>query len=338
MRQVISVLVGRPYGITLAEVVTLAQQVLGVRLTIYDARLFAASLPRDLIVMRRMMTPWFEPRFSVTLDTQFAVKHVVAPAVGRVLRQRDTSNGIDMRRLDMAILSSTGTSLRVHGINYAHGSTRDLLSSMSDVVGRIENIATRIVVYPAHHKRALALFEPLDKDAAAAPTQAGTTSGSQQSSHDDAQVSKAAHRKVILVTTVEQAAVACDGAVQAALETGAPIVIDCRGIIAGRHGRGPPVGMLQIGMPARGPIYQMDMVALHIAWFNDPARGRRGGSSYLFEALGVAALLADARVTKAVFDSRSTAHVFWRQASCVMTNVFDLRCASPLSLSLSLSL
>lgn len=328
-RRIIAVLVGRPYGVTIPEVVVLAEEVLGARCTQHDARLLVGDLPRDLVVVRRMITPWFVPRTAVALETRFALDHVVAPAVARVLRQRGSGSGIDVRRLDVAVLTHTGMSLRMHAINYANGSTRGMLGMLPGVVGRIENIATRAVVYPAGHMRALALFAPLDADRSDADGAQGEGAG----------VSRAARCAVTLVTTVAAAAAACAHATDVGMASSAPVVVDCRGIIDGRHARGPPIGMLQIGVPGDGSVYQLDMVALHADWFADSAHGHAGGSSDLFAALGITALLGDPRVVKAVFDSRPTAQVFWRRASCVMANVFDLRraCRSLTHLSLSLS-
>lgn len=354
-RRLISALVGRPYGLILDEVATLAEEVLDKPCTVHDARLLIAELPRDMVVVRRMMTPWFVPRTAAALDTRVALDRVVAPAVAHVLRQRNVGTGVDIRHLDVAVLTNTGTSLRVHAVNYANGSIRGLLGMLAGVVGRIEDIAMRTVVYPAWHMRATALFAPLDNvpdaatdetDRANDKTDGGpaTRSDTATSETDDASqprskaaqrcptsdaaVSRAARATVVLVETIAEAAAACTHATEAAMASGAPIVIDARGLMVGRHARGAPIGMLQIGVPDGGPVYQLDMVGLYGLWFADPDHGHAAGSSELFTAVGVAALLGDPRVAKAVFDSRHTAQVFWRRASCPMANVFDLRLAA----------
>lgn len=360
-RRLIGALVGRPYGLTLSEVTTLAEEVLDRPCTMHDARLLVSELPRDMVVVRRMMTPWFVPRTAVALDTRVALDRVVAPAVSRALWQRGAGVGMDMRHLDVSVLTNTGTSLRVHSVNYANGSIRGLLGMLPGVVGRIEDIATRTVVYPAQHMRATALFAPLDdggdragaadaghaKDEADGET-ADTAGREQQRQRDattttaecdapitarpaptrngacDAAVSRAARVTVVLVETVDAAAAACAHATEAAMVSGAPVVVDARGLMSGRHARGPPIGLLQIGVPAGGPVYHLDMVGLHGAWFADPAHGHAVGPSELFAALGVAALLGDPRVVKAAFDSRLLVQMFWRRASCSVVNVFDL--------------
>ncbi|QBZ81190.1 Rho binding incomplete domain containing protein [Pandoravirus celtis] len=355
-RRLISALVGRPYGLTLDEVATLAEEVLDKPCTVHDARLLIAELPRDMVVVRRMMTPWFVPRTAAALDTRVALDRVVAPAVAHVLRQRNVGTGVDIRHLDVAVLTNTGTSLRVHAVNYANGSIRGLLGMLAGVVGRIEDIAMRTVVYPAWHMRATALFAPLDNvpdaDTGESSEQGeyGVAGGSatrfdtvtsetdaagqprpkaaQRGPTSDAAVSRAARATVVLVETIAEAAAACTHATEAAMASGAPIVIDARGLMVGRHARGAPIGMLQIGVPDGGPVYQLDMVGLYGIWFADPDHGHAAGSSELFTAVGVAALLGDPRVAKAVFDSRHTAQVFWRRASCPMANVFDLRLAA----------
>lgn len=361
-RRLIAALVGRPYGLTLSEVTTLAEEVLDRPCTMHDARLLVSELPRDMVVVRRMMTPWFVPRTAVALDTRVALDRVVAPAVSRALWQRGAGAGMDIRHLDVSVLTNTGTSLRVHSVNYANGSIRGLLGMLPGVVGRIEDIATRTVVYPAQHMRATALFAPLDdgadragaadaehaKDEAhgetadaagreqrqrdatttAAEYDAPTGQGSAPTRNGacDAAVSRAARVTVVLVETVDDAAAACAHATEAAMASGAPVVVDARGLMAGRHARGPPIGLLQIGVPGGGPVYHLDMVGLHATWFADPAHGHAVGSSELFAALGVAALLGDPRVVKAAFDSRLLVQMFWRRASCSMVNVFDLGC------------
>ncbi|AVK75002.1 Rho binding incomplete domain containing protein [Pandoravirus quercus] len=355
-RRLISALVGRPYGLTLDEVATLAEEVLDKPCTVHDARLLIAELPRDMVVVRRMMTPWFVPRTAAALDTRVALDRVVAPAVAHVLRQRNVGTGVDIRHLDVAVLTNTGTSLRVHAVNYANGSIRGLLGMLAGVVGRIEDIAMRTVVYPAWHMRATALFAPLDNvpdadtgesseqgedgiaggsatrsDTVTSETDtAGQTrpKAAQRGPTSDAAVSRAARATVVLVETIAEAAAACTHATEVAMASGAPIVIDARGLMVGRHARGAPLGMLQIGVPDGGPVYQLDMVGLYGIWFADPDHGHAAGSSELFTAVGVAALLGDPRVAKAVFDSRHMAQVFWRRASCPMANVFDLRLAA----------
>ncbi|ATE82534.1 Rho binding incomplete domain containing protein [Pandoravirus dulcis] len=363
-RRLIGALVGRPYGLTLSEVTTLAEEVLDRPCTMHDARLLVSELPRDMVVVRRMMTPWFVPRTAVALDTRVALDRVVAPAVSRALWQRGAGAGIDIRHLDVSVLTNTGTSLRVHSVNYANGSIRGLLGMLPGVVGRIEDIATRTVVYPAQHMRATALFAPLDEGddrAGAAETKhaqdeahyetidttrreqqrqdaitttaepnAPTESGSTPAHNGacDAAVSRAARVTVVLVETVDGAAAACAHATEAAVASGAPVVVDARGLMAGRHARGPPIGLLQIGVPGGGPVYHLDMVGLHGAWFADPAHGHAVGSSELFAALGIAALLGDPRVIKAAFDSRLLVQMFWRRASCSVVNVFDLGLAA----------
>ncbi|AGO84609.2 Rho binding incomplete domain containing protein [Pandoravirus salinus] len=365
-RRLISALVARPYGLTLDEVATLAEETLDKPCTVHDARLVVAELPRDMVVVRRMMTPWFVPRTAAALDTRVALDRVVAPAVARVLRQRNAGTGVDMRHLDVTVLTNTGTSLRVHAVNYANGSIRGLLGMLTGVVGRIENIASRTVVYPAWCVRATALLRPLDNNA---PVGAATAADGANRDNDeaasepseqpdatseagpvgqmaktvtttraqstplgatvcDAAVSRAARVTVVLVETIADAAAACTHATEVAMASGAPIVVDARGLMVGRHARGAPVGMLQIGVPGCGPVYQLDMVGLHGLWFADPDHGHATGSSELFTALGVAALLGDPRIAKAVFDSRPMAQVFWRRASCPMANVFDLRLAA----------
>nr|UMO78582.1 Rho binding incomplete domain containing protein [Pandoravirus belohorizontensis] len=360
-RRLIGALVGRPYGLTLGEVTTLAEEVLDRPCTMHDARLLVSELPRDMVVVRRMMTPWFVPRTAVALDTRVALDRVVAPAVLRALWQRGAGAGMDIRHLDVSVLTNTGTSLRVHSVNYANGSIRGLLGMLPGVVGRIEDIATRTVVYPAQHMRATALFAPLDDQAgdragaadaehakdeahgetadaagreqrqrdattAAAEYDAPTGQGSAPTRNGacDAAVSRAARVTVVLVETVDDAAAACAHATEAAMASGAPVVVDARGLMAGRHARGPPIGLLQIGVPGGGPVYHLDMVGLHAAWFADPAHGHAVGSSELFAALGIAALLGDPRVVKAAFDSRLLVQMFWRRASCSVVNVFDL--------------
>nr|UDO47424.1 ribonuclease H-like domain motif-containing [Pandoravirus massiliensis] len=334
----VAALVERPYGLTFAEVARLAEELSGVRCTGHDARLLIRDIPRDTVVVRRMMTPWFVPRVAVALDTRIALERVVAPAVAHVLCS--CSNGIDIQRLDVTVFARTGTSLRVHAANYAGGSLRGVLSFVPQVVGRIEKIAQRVVVYPTGHTRATALFAPLD-DHAKDDGNGGRPDA------DDARVSRSARCDVKLATTIEAAASACAEVTAVALEScgdsDATVVVDCRGPIGGRQARGPPVGMLQVsalihdkpagrdaeaGERTRQTVHQFDMVALHAEWMQRVPEGRVSGAPTFFHAIGIADLLADNRLVKVVFDSRMVSQTFWRHASCPMTRVFDMRLAT----------
>ncbi|AVK75982.1 hypothetical protein pneo_cds_375 [Pandoravirus neocaledonia] len=340
----IAALVERPYGLTFAEVARLATRLSGVRCTGQDARLLIRDIPRDTVVVRRMMTPWFVPRVAVALDTRIALERVVAPAVAHVLYT--CGNGIDLQRLDVTVFARTGTSLRVHAVNYASGGMRNVLSFVPQVVGRIEKIAQRVVVYPTGHTRAMALFAPLDdRDDGDDPDAAAESRPA--ASDDDTRVSRAARCEVTLARTIETAANACAEVIAAALEshTDAAVAIDCRGPIGGRQARGPPVGMLQMAAlapaaidlerrehappPPLQKVYQFDMVALHAEWMEwRESGGPVDGPPTFFHAIGIADLLADSRLVKVVFDSRPMSQTFWRCASCPMTRVFDMRLAT----------
>lgn len=333
----VAALVERPYGLTFGEVARLATSLSGVRCTGHDARLLIRDIPRETVVVRRMMTPWFVPRVAVALGTRIALERVVAPAVAHVLYT--CSNGIDLQRLDVTVFARTGTSLRVHAANYAGGSLRGVLSFVPQVVGRVEKIAQRVVVYPAGHARDVALFEPLDDR---------TDKPNEITVKDDVRVSRAARCDVTLVSTIEAAANACAEVISSAIAKScadAAAVVDCRGPIGGRQARGPPVGMLQL-VAAWAPnavnadpndhappqrVYQFDMVALHAEWMGRELGGGGGpvgDPPTFFHAIGIADLLADNRLVKIVFDSRTVSQTFWRCASCPMTRVFDMRLAT----------
>lgn len=329
----IAALVERPYGLTFAEVARLAERLSGGRCTGQDARLLIQDISRETVVVRRMMTPWFVPRVAVALGTRIALERVVAPAVASVLYT--CGNGIDLQRLDVTVFARTGTSLRVHAANYARGSLRSVLSFVPQVVGRIEKIARRVVVYPTGHARAMALFAPLDDDDHRPDAAEGRPAG------DDARVSHVARCEVTLARTIESAAKACAEVIADALEahTDAAVVVDCRGPIGGRQERGPPVGMLQLvaltpgadeseRAPKQVRVRQFDMVALHAEWMTRSARGPVDSPPTFFHDIGIADLLADARLVKVVFDSRLVSQTFWRCASCPMTRVFDMRLAT----------
>nr|UMO80015.1 hypothetical protein [Pandoravirus aubagnensis] len=335
----VAALVERPYGLTFAEVARLAASLSGVHCTGHDARLLVRDIPRDTVVVRRMMTPWFVPRVAVALGTRIALERVVAPAVAHVLYT--CSNGIDLQRLDVTVFARTGTSLRVHAANYASGSLRGVLSFVPQVVGRVEKIAQRVVVYPAGHTRAMALFAPLD-DHTSNSSEAESRPGK-----DDVRVSRVARCDVTLASTIEAAANACTEVIASAIDkacSDAAVVIDCRGPIGGRQARGPPVGMLQlVATWAPGTdnadkgdhtplqrVYQFDMVALHAEWMGRESGGGgpMGDPPTFFHAIGIADLLADNRLVKVVFDSRLVSQTFWRCASCPMTRVFDMRLAT----------
>lgn len=324
----------RAYGLSFDELAATVRAMSGVTCTGRDARDLALRYVPGAVA-RRLITPWYKTRLCVTLTTRMAVERCVAPDVRRALA--DYRNGMELRHLDQRMALLTGVSFRVHSINYSAGSALSLLAMMPDVVGRVEHIAGRIVVYPVGHVRDTRLFEPLDPSPASAAdgdveigenNRRGSNDGANGQDgggdNDDRLLTRALGHEVVRVSDMEQARLACT-----LLGTSAAphIVFDCRGIIGGRHTRSQPVGMIQMAAPGT-PIFQFDMIALGETWQPDGLRTMRSptdGTASMYEVLGISSLLRNSDVIKVIYDSTHIMRALLRRTGVEPVSVVDLR-------------
>jgi hypothetical protein len=233
-------------GLSLCEAAQVIQTTTGAPTSVAEAEAFVRAHVPGVVVRVMNLPSQGAARVSVALRTNRAMGRVIRPAVDAALRA--CRNGVDLSELDHRVSEATGAPLAVHATNFAGGDVLRLMAMVGpSVVGRIEVIAGRTVVYPSYHRRSMCLF--------AAPSPAMRKRVGESG---DAALSRVVGSPVALVHTLAAARAVCAMAVASDCEA---VVLDCRGRVATPHAGCTPVGFVQVLVPG-DRLYQFDMVAL----------------------------------------------------------------------------